>query len=409
MATPPNKPRDIKDLKARLGKGLSAGQSGASVRPSARPAAGSVPPPAIGGFPTRASAPPPAVAGVPTPGIVKPAFAQQQPAAAAAPRPSQAPAASASPFEASGRVIEPAEKKVTLVIDDSAVKDDEIGRKSRFKSVALIGVGAVLGIALGFGLGSTGSERTQYNLAVHDGKEIYARINEASTVLEDAKKHLKKAVDATMGGPGKKAGVDYAAIEALVGLENPFTANEFHGRRYRAFPQNVVNDLFDYYNNVNILWSRFTTLRAKTAGENKRKALDESAKNADALMSSQYGMVVLKSGDLFSGGLVVMRAAEEQEEGAPPKMLVASREGGREVERQLWIGQDDFAESYDNYVLAVDKGRSMGLLGTPAQLFGELRGDLTATQALMDNTIETQGRLIQELGKVAALEEQSLF
>jgi hypothetical protein len=274
-----------------------------------------------------------------------------------------------------------------------------------------VGIGLLLGIVAGFGVGSTGAERKQYNMAVSDGKDIYARIQETSKILDDAKAKLKEAVAATQGGPGKKAHVDYKAIEGLVAMERPFGANEFSRRRYLAFPTATVDDLFEYYNNMNLLWDKFILLGAKTAGQKKREALDKSAANADDLVAKQYGVVFTKSGDLLTSAIVLASPVEQKagEEEGPPMFNVASSEGGREVTRALYIGQEDFAEKYGNYVLPLDKGRSMGLIGGGMALFGELRGELVTTQGIMTRTVEVQGRLLKELGKVAALEEQSFL
>ena len=124
--------------------------------------------------------------------------------------------------------------------------------------------------------------------------------------------------------------------------------------------------------------------------------------------------MLAKSGDVFVGGIVVARPkppepGKEPKEGEPVLMMVSSKDGGREVERTLFAGQKDFMEKYDGYVITIDKGRSMGTLGTAANLFGQLRGEITSTQALMTRTMEVQGRLIKELGKVAALEETGMF
>jgi hypothetical protein len=437
MATPPNKPRDIKNLKARLGKAATPAVSAPpaaspfSAPPGASPF-GSAPPasspfgtpaakPASGASvpaPGRASVPPAAVQPISAPGgIVAPPFArpQAQPTAKAK---STAPAGGASPFDRAAPVI--AERKVTLVIDDSAVKEDEIGRKSRSRNYVLMGIGAALGLAFGFGIGATGSENRQYNLAVADGKDIYKRINEVSAELEQAKAKLKAIATASQGGPGRQATIDYKSIEALNAIKKPVVDNEFHGRRYKAFPQNVVNDLFDYYNNIGLLWGRINSLYNKTAGPNKRRVLDESAKAADEVLDFQYGMVLTKVEDNFFGGLVVVRPPdaasaaaaaaekkdEKKEEDTGPKMLVSSREGGREVERSVFTGQEDVGEKYDNYVFLLDKARSMGILGAKASMFGEFRADLGATVVLMDSTVEIQGRLLQDLGKVAALKER---
>jgi hypothetical protein len=438
MATPSNKPRDIKDLKARLGRTMTPGQAGGSmppVGPGSLPApsvGGSLPPPAVRGPATPAGAPFPGAPGsVPAPAFSQPARpASQQPSPSRRPgplpgvpgfsAPAPAPAArpAAGPFEV-GAPVQAVEKKVRLVIDDSAVKEDEIGRKSTTRNVVLIVIGLVLGLGAGFGVGSTGAERNQFKMAVHDGKDIYARISEVSKSLDEAKGYLKTAVDASQGGPGKQAHIDYKAIEQLRAIKKPFSAGEFSRRRYLAFPTAVVDDLFEYYNNINILWAKFESLGTKTTGDRAREALNKSAQSADALMSADYGVVLAKSGDAFIGGLVVVRpkpadaaAAEpkeakgkgkDKEKDDAPIMLVSSRDGGREVERKLFTGQADFSEKSDAYVMLVDKARSMGTLGTSANLFGQLRGDLVDAQGLINKTSEIQGRLITELQKVANL------
>jgi hypothetical protein len=421
MATPSNKPRDIKDLKARLGRTMTPGQVGGSAPPG--PGA-SVPAPKVGG-----SLPPPAVrnplsgppvpgaqASVPAPPFAQPGRQQAQPSRSPGPMHSaHAPAGrpAAGPFDVMATPQQAiVEKKVKLVIDDSAVKSSEVGRKSA--NFILLAIGLGLGVAAGFGIGSTGADRKQYNMAVRDGKDIYKRIGDVSKVLETAEGHLNRAVAASQGGPGKQAGVDYKAIEDLRAMERPFSAAEFSRRRYLAFPTPVVDDLFEYYNNVNLLWDKFEILSNKIAGDRAREALDKSAKAAEELIATDYGVVLAKGGDSMIGGIVVARpkppeAGKTPKEGDPQIVLVSSRDGGREVERTLFTGQDDFLEKYDNYVVMVDKSRSMGTLGVAANLFGQLRGEITSTQALMGRTKEVQGRLIKELGKVAALQETGLF
>ena len=445
MAEPSNKPRDIKNLKARLGRTITPGQVGGSMPPlgSAPPVpGGSLPPPNL-----RGSVPPPTLGnplgspmgnplgspmgnplgGQPMGGMPRnnsvptPAFAQQRPAAAApmgmpGAAPQQPRAAAASPFDIAAPVAV-AERKVRLVIDDSAVKEDEIGRKSNLRGIVLVVVGSLIGLAVGFGIASTAADRNQFKMALADTKDIYNRVSEVGKTVEAAKSNLKKAVEASQGGPGKVAKVDYAAIGELIKLKHPFPADEFSRRRYLAFPTGTVDALFEYYNNINLLWKKFELLGTQTTGDTKHKALDKAAEAAEQLMASEYGVVLSKNGDMMAGAVVIVKpkpaedAAPEEdkkkdkEEDSAPKLMVSSREGGKEVERTLYTGQEDFAEKYDQYVMMVDKGRSMAQLGGAANLFGELRGNLMETQALMDRTMELQGRLTKELGQIAALQE----
>jgi hypothetical protein len=322
-----------------------------------------------------------------------------------------------------------AEKKVRLVIDDSAVKDSEIGRQGGIRNMLLIVIGLGLGLVFGYGVGNTGADRNQYTMAVRDGKDIYKRVNDVAKVLDQAKAGVQQAVEASQGGPGKTAHVDYKAIEDLVALKQPFSAGEFSRRRYLALPTSAVDDLFEYYNNVNLIWAKFQVLGNKTAGDRAHESLDKSAQSADQLLAAEYGLVVTKSGDTFAGGVVVARpkppdpagdAAKKEAKGkAKGKgkeeddktqlMLVSSRDGGREVERKLYTGQAGFDEKSGDYVIMIDKGHSMGTLGVSANLFGSFRGELMDTQGLLNKTLETQGRLLKALGNVATLPETKWF
>lgn len=322
------------------------------------------------------------------------------------------------PFAASAAVA-PQQRKVTLVIDDSAVKEDEIGRKSRTRGLVLVIVGILLGLGMGFGVGNTADKRHQYNMAVQDGKDIYAKVQEVSKTVDAAKVLVKQALDASAGGPGKKASADFSAIEQLVALKRPFSANEFHRRLYRAFGDGVVDDLFDYYNNVNLAWDGFAALGAKTAGNTRREALAKSAAATDGLLNNDYGMVLSKSGEQFAGGLVFMTmvpadpaAAEKKPEGKKGKkgkpedegvkVKVSSVQGGQEVERTLYTGQE-LGESFEKYAFMVDKVRSRTILGESANVFGKYRADLNELNARMEKASEVQGRLLKSLGGVAAM------
>jgi hypothetical protein len=265
-------------------------------------------------------------------------------------------------------------------------------------------------------------------MAVRDGKDIFARIQGVSKDIDHAKEALAKVVAASTGGPGRQAHVDYTAVGELVAMKRPFSAAEFSRRRYLAFPTNVVDDLFEYYNNVNLMWDQFTVLGNKTAGENARKKLDESAAVTDQLLSTEYGIVVAKTGDVLAGGLVVVRpkpadaAADEKDKKAAAKpkgkgkeedksqiMLVSSREGGREVERKLFTGQPEFSDKSGDYVISVDKAHSMPILGAGAKVFGDFRGQVVETAGIMTKTQEIQGRLIKALGEIATLPETKFF
>lgn len=418
MSDATNKPRDIKNLKARLGKTVTPGQAAQQPgqrAPSMPPLGGSAPPfgapvprpvsvpPGVGSAPPFGGAAPRPLT-PPVGGIAAPSFAQPKPAPAAA-APAK-PARPADPFAASsaGGVAAPAQRQVRLVIDDSAVNESEIGRRSLMRGVVVAAVGVALGVALGYGVGSTVGDRNLFKLAVQDGKDIYAKIQEVSKSVETAKKNLKDALDSMNPAPGSQ--INYGAMESLIALPKPFNANEFHRRKYGAFQANTVDDLFDYYNSVNIMWGRFEGLAAKTTAK-KREILNQSAQATEELMNAQYGLNPFTVEDMTFGRLVfvTMPPPAADQVGLPETVQVSSTQGGRAVDKTRYAGQPEITEKPDNFVILIEKGQSMSILGQPANAFREMRAELMDLNAIMSKTLETQGRLLKDLGQIATLSD----
>lgn len=294
-----------------------------------------------------------------------------------------------------------------MVVDDSAVKDSEQSKRSKAKNLIILGSGLLLGVIVGFMVGNTTGDRKLWKLVVGDAKAIYGTVNEVSKVVDEAKGHVQQVVNASRGGPGKTAKIDYGSIEKLVALKKPLTANAFHRRRYKAFQAGTVDDLFDYYNNVTVLWEEFTTLGATTAGTARREALNKSTAAADEVLNSQYGLVPVSVGEVIAGGLVFVTIPPPQkdEKGeiiASLNVNVATRPGGKQVERERFVGQPEFVEDPTKYVILIDKARSMNVVGQRASAFMEFKRSITKIDLIMNKTIEVQGRLIKTLGDVAA-------
>jgi len=392
MADAPKKPRKIRDLKARLGR---------TITPATKPAGGpgAVPAPNLGGR----VAPPPGIVAPPSMGakaatspggIVAPPFAQPA-----------APAAPADPFGAAPAA--PAAQQVHLVIDESiTVSEQEAGRKKRGRVPLLLGLGAVLGLALGFGVGSTANSRATYRLAAQDGRAIYQAVHGASDKVNEAKTLVDRAVAAMAAGPGKTPHVDYEAIQALQALENPFTANQFNRRRYSAFNPSTVDQLFDYYAKVGQLWEGFAQVATQTAGESRHQELDRSAAALATMSTTPTGCIPQSNDGMFSCALVFVQPPERQEGEPPPTtaQVHSSRSSRRLVEKTIYTGQD-LTDNPSQYVILNDGAHSRAVIGEPATAFLQLNQQLLRLKVLMDETVETQGQLEQGLGDVARLAE----
>ncbi len=398
-----------KDLKARLGKTISpqGGKGGAVVPPpsvgGAAPASGGVvAPPSIGGAAPASGgivAPPSIGGAAPGGGVPAPPFGQPQAAAA--------PQKAADPFSAKApSAVGP--REVRLVIDEKPVDDSEVGRKARGRNFILLGMGLAVGLLVGYGSGSMMSDRNLYNLAVRDGKDIYETVRGASDVVTKAQRFIDTATTAARGGPGKSPAVDYEAIQALQGLEKPLTADTFARKRYGAFQPGTVDALFEYYNNINLLWGKFERVANRSLPEARRAALDEAAAAAQNV-ATPTGCVPAVVDEQLVCGLVFVGANEE---GDGTSLLVRSTiTSARTFPKTVYTGNEGeaFAESPGDFVILVHGPRSIGVLGQSASVFGEYASELQSIKALLDSTVELQGRLESELGLIARLEEVFAF
>lgn len=312
-------------------------------------------------------------------------------------------AGGADPFAAAPAAA--AAREVRLVIDDKAVSDSEVGRgRGVIVMIAAIAAAAA-GIAVGWFVGSTWRERQLYDVVLADAKEVYKNASEAAPKVEQAQKLIDQALKAAAPAPGKTVEVDFKALEELRKLEKPFPADAFSRKHYRAFGTSTVDALFTYYNNTNQLWGKFGTIAAKSLSPAARESLTKAAGAAGQLASTEFGCVPFKDGDAFGCGLVsVVRNNEGGKEGKDKekdKVNVVTRGGS--YPKELYAGQDLSSKASD-YVILVDKGRSNEILGAQTSQFQSFARDLMEAKTLADQTVEIQGRLIQELGNIAKLQ-----
>ena len=404
MADQAKKPRKIKDLKARLGKTIAPNTQGGGQAVPAPNVAGAAPgaqAPAGGGVVAPPGGRP---GGVPAPGIRPGAPRGVAPPPFGQPAAQQQPARSADPFAAHAPVAA-GPQEVRLVIDEKPVADAEVGRKARGRFFIIAGAFLAIGLVVGYGAGSMMSDRNLYNLAVRDGKDIYQTVRDASETVTKAQRYVDAAVAKARGGGGRTSEVDFQAIEALRALEKPLDAGTFSRRRYNAFKPETVDALFEYYNNVNLLWEKFETLAARTLPEAARRRLSEAIENSQNV-ASPTGCIPSLQDEQFRCGLVHVRVPEDGD--GTKVMARTTRTSSHEVEKVVYAGQD-LSETPDNYVIILDPQRSVGVLGEQANEFAQYSALISEIKQLMDRTIEVQGRLERELGDIARLEEVMAF
>jgi hypothetical protein len=424
MSEQPKKARDIKDLKARLGRAPGGSPSlpgpvsgipaplpmpgganpgiprGAEVPAPFAPAPRPSMPSQTGRMPATTGrsiqpvsdpfAPPPA--GVPFPGQT--GVPKSSIAPGPAPARSSTPSLPADPFASAPQPVQAA-REVRLVIDDKAVEDAEIGRRSGSKFAIAALVAAAVGILVGWFVGGTQRERQLYDLVLQDAKDVYNAVGAASPKIEDAQKLLDRAVKSASPAAGKGIEIDFKAIEELRKLEKPFPADVFSRKHYRALEPASVDMLFQYYNNTNLLWAKITTLGAKALTPSAKEGLTRSAKSAGDLATTDYGCIPFKADKEFGCGIVAVTKGEEG------KVTANTRQGS--YEKQTFSGQDLTSKTSD-YVIMIDKGRSGDILSGATNQFQSFARDLMEAKTLADQTVEMQGRLTQQLGNVVKLQ-----
>jgi hypothetical protein len=309
----------------------------------------------------------------------------------------KAAARAADPFKAAS--VPPTAQEVRLVIDEKPVADAEVGRKKRFQTILLLLVGFIIGAGIGWGLGSVLKDRQLISLALADARDIYQTVQTSSDVVSQAQTLVNRAVTAARGGPGKKSEVDYEAIESIRALEKPFDAGTFNRKRYSAFQPQTVDDLFEYYNNVNILWERFERLANRTLPEARRAALNQ-ALEATENVAQPIGCVPRLVEQRYVCGMVFVGPKEDGD--GTTVMVRSQRRSPREFEKTVFDGDQELtAETADSFVILVDPSISGGVFGEGASEFAQYLADIQAIKALMERTIEIQGRLTQSLGRIA--------
>jgi len=288
-----------------------------------------------------------------------------------------------------------AAQEVRLVIDDKAVDDAEVGRRGAGKIMVAVGVAAVIGILVGWVVGSTLRERQLFDLALQDAKDVYGSVNTASNTVTKASKLLDQALKAAAPAPGKTVEVDFKALEELRALAKPFPADVFSRKRYGAFAEpGTVDSLFLYYNNTNLLWAKIAIIGNKALAGNNRENLTKAAKAAGELASTEYGCVPFKDGDAIRCGLLPVKPGEAG------KVSVIQRTGN--IDKAVFAGQA-IADKPSDVVIMVDKGRSNEILGAATNQFQSFARDLMEAKTLADQTTQVQGQLIQQLGNIAKL------
>jgi hypothetical protein len=382
MAEEEKQPRKIKDLKARLGR---------TIAPST--AAGPVVPPSFGAGGGPGAAPPPS--GV----VAPPPFMQDE---------------KADPFAAAA-AAQGGSGEVRLVIDDSAALEvTEKGKKERLRAVLIAAsITLVVGSLVGYGIGGTMGERGRYNLAIQASEDIYAAVDSATDPLIKANELVNRIA--------RKAGeqeIDWAALEELRAIPNPFQADAFSGRDYSLFGGQAVNAIFAFYRETAAVFaqiSSFAQRNLSATGKARLEAALEAEKGLKApkdsdfargfgWMQHQTGCKPVLDGPVPRCDLVYVDSPPLNEAGnelTSTTVKVGPTARSQTQERKLYTGQEDFRKKAGELLILVNTPGSLGVLGEKATAFTEFARDaMRIKEALEEKVDKERIRAKQELDRI---------
>lgn len=264
-------------------------------------------------------------------------------------------------------------------------------------------------------------------MAIRDARAIGIATSAASTVLDDARARLDAMVAAAGGDASRPPSVAYAEIDALVALPNPFTAGAFSRLNYNLFEATTVDDLFQYYNDVQRLWQGFERMGLHTRPA-RRPELDRAATALGTNATASFGAILTtiegaaaasastgcpSAGSAMFGivptlaaGTVVAQLGFVEPvlgaDGAPTgRMLARPTRTGAGREFAVFTGTEAIGAA-PAYVILIDGAGSRGVLTSQASAFADFVRELQELSQLMLETTEIEHRLLPALDAIAA-------
>ena len=286
----PGKPRDISDLKARLGLAKPGAAPKADGNAGAAPhttPTGGVPFGGGGGGAATFGSGSPASRPLPAP--------FQQPAAAP-------PDARKDPFGAMSASVQPAAAPAYhAYVDDGKPVENVMAKRAHRASRITIAVFALLAFVVGYWWGGIIFDRKMHNRTVDDAQQIKEEVEGMKKLRVQIQDLLLKNQQAfPTGAP------DFGLIDGLdkLGELKPPNQQKLFQTNYMRFENIAIDELFNYYNDTISMYEQIR--RHVAMSQRDKDMLTQAAANA-AKTDIAYG-VVIEPGKITQGKLVQMVA-----------------------------------------------------------------------------------------------------
>jgi hypothetical protein len=388
------KPRNVKDLKARLGRTIAPNTKPGA--PDSAPASMPSQPPAdpfAPAVPKPTGLTPPVAA--PSPGVPPPALGRKAMAAPVA--------APADPFAVS------AAPQVVQEIRFDDTRDGgtrEVGRQNRVVVIGLIVAGLAAGTAAAFLAMKMNSENRRWNAGILSVTTVKTEVDGIGETMTKVQGYVNNIAGAAHGTGGDRIATIVQAVDGLGALEKPTVGATITQQDYSRFDEETVNDLFTYYQNVDRLWDRIEVLKARTSGEERRARLTAAA-GGNVAQPIACMPLAQQPENQFLCSLLFQFENPSGEAGTVRVGQSPRAVGAQAVEKKRIVSLsdqwDEFAAAPNGFVLGVDPATSTGVLAEPTNEYQELVRLVDEIKRITDETMAIQTRLEGSLGELANL------
>lgn len=426
-----------KDLKARLGRTIAPNTPGAALPPGvtlpmppgapgveAAPAAApsadggpAIPPPAIpapslptGGNPLAAPLPGPKA-------VVEPPWVKEQREAEERKKiedEKRRKRNAADPFAAAAPASVATAATQRVEIDETALHEALAaqGKKTLRLTAIIVVVVMLASIGVGKFLGATMAARENHNRALDAAENLHRTVQRGDAALTSVRTAVERLVAGAQIGPGKTPHVEYAAMEEMLRIENPFRAEHFTETNYSAFDPPATDALLKYYNTTRNVFERMDRIARSYNIRNPegRAQLDASFQAANDFSRYPAACVPAIVGEgpaarAMCNMVFVDISATPTAEGLPTR----ARPTGAPTMRQAFNGTQAFPASYDKVFMLVNFQASADVMGSRLHLHDRYMREINELKALVDAATQARAEFRNEMDRIRHLPRQFTF
>lgn len=429
-----NQPSKKKDLKARLGRTIAPNTPGAALPPGVTlptpPGAASATPPAEGDVPAPVVPPPalpppglpasgnPLAAPLPSPkAVVEPPWVKQQREEEERRKIEEEKRRkrnAADPFAAAAPAAATTAAAQRVEIDETALHEALAAQSKKTLRLTAVVVAVVMLVALiiGKSVGATMAARDNHNRALDAAENLHRTVQRGDAALQSVKTPLDRLLAGAQLGPGKTPHVDYAAMEEMLRVENPYRAEHFTETNYSAFDAPAIDAMLKYYNSTSAVFDRIDRIARSYNIRNPegRRQLDASFQAAADFSRYPAACVPTLVGEApaqraMCNMVFVDVTATPTPEGLPTRQ----RPTGNPTMRQAFNGTQTFPASYDKVFMLVNFAASTDVMGSTLHLHDRYMRELNELKGLVDTAIQARAEFRNEMDRIRHLPRQFTF